>query len=105
MSSTTTVGRIICFIGFIFLAHASYSTYEHLSYLKAVERVERELPLDIKLETLSSVAIFSLGVALVAGSLKEIYVKSEMAKKTIDLVDTRPSFIIFNHRGRVVKKQ
>ncbi|CAG8492307.1 5232_t:CDS:2 [Ambispora gerdemannii] len=103
MSNSPTTGRVLCFLGFLIFIHASYSTYEHLSYLKAVEKVERDLPIDITIETLVSVAVFSLGIILVANPLKEILMKTEMAKQTIDKIDTRPSFMTFNHRGRIVQ--
>ncbi|KAG9299950.1 hypothetical protein G9A89_009678 [Geosiphon pyriformis] len=101
-SSSPTLGRILCTLGFLLLIHSSYSTYEHLSYLKVVEKVEKDLPLDVTIETLVSVAIFSIGIVLLASPLKEILMKTEMAKQTIEKIDTRPSFITFDHRGRIL---
>lgn len=101
--STVLIGKILGWIGFITLIHSTYSTYEHLSYLKAVEKVPNDMPIEITVECLFSVIIFAISVILVAGPLKPILMKSEMVKKSIDKVDTRPSFNTFNHRGRIIK--
>ncbi|RUO98198.1 membrane magnesium transporter-domain-containing protein [Jimgerdemannia flammicorona] len=98
-------GRFFCVTGLLLLSHSAYSTYERttrtdLAYLKAVDRSETGLPLDIIIECLVSVLFFMVGVTLVAGDLKEILMETEMSKQTIDKLDARPSFITFNHRGR-----
>ncbi|CAB4390159.1 unnamed protein product [Rhizophagus irregularis] len=100
--STVLIGKILGWIGFITLIHSTYSTYEHLSYLKAVEKAN-DMPIEITVECLFSVIIFAISVILVAGPLNPILMKSEMVKKSIDKVDTRPSFNTFNHRGRIIK--
>ncbi|KAF9944034.1 hypothetical protein BGZ65_012766, partial [Modicella reniformis] len=51
-----------------------------LSYLKAVDGHESGLPLDITIELLVSVALFGLGIVLVAEDFKEILMETEMAK-------------------------
>jgi hypothetical protein len=99
---TVTIGKILGWIGFITLLHSAYSTYEHLSYLKAVEKVPNDMPIEIIVECLVSVLIFTVGVIFIAGPLKPILMKNEMVKKSIDKVDTRPSFNTFNHRGRII---
>ncbi|KAG0044309.1 Membrane magnesium transporter 1 [Gryganskiella cystojenkinii] len=96
------LGRIICFLGFLLLFHSGYSTFEHLSYLKAVDGHEDGLPLDIMVELLVSVALFGLGIVMVADDFKEILMETEMAKQSIESLDARPSFYSFNHRGRAV---
>ncbi|KAG0206605.1 Membrane magnesium transporter 1 [Mortierella sp. GBA30] len=96
------LGRIVCLIAFLLLFHSGYSTFEHLSYLKAVDGHESGLPLDIVIELLTSVAFFGLGIVLVAEDFKEILMETEMAKQSIESLDARPSFYSFNHRGRAV---
>ncbi|KAF9559000.1 Membrane magnesium transporter 1 [Mortierella alpina] len=96
------IGRVVCFIGFLLLFHSGYSTFEHLSYLKAIDGHESGLPLDIVVELLASVAFFGLGIVLVADDFKEILMETEMAKQSIESLDARPSFYSFNHRGRAV---
>ncbi|KAF9950395.1 Membrane magnesium transporter 1 [Mortierella alpina] len=96
------IGRVVCFIGFLLLFHSGYSTFEHLSYLKAIDGHESGLPLDIVIELLASVAFFGLGIVLVADDFKEILMETEMAKQSIESLDARPSFYSFNHRGRAV---
>ncbi|KAI9593936.1 hypothetical protein BDF19DRAFT_446459, partial [Syncephalis fuscata] len=46
-SSASPLGRVLCTIGLVLLTHAGYSTYEHLSYLKAVARPVDGLPFDV----------------------------------------------------------
>ncbi|KAI1319914.1 Membrane magnesium transporter 1 [Mortierella claussenii] len=96
------LGRLVCLLGFLLLFHSGYSTFEHLSYLKAVDGHESGLPLDIVLELLVSVALFGFGIVLVADDFKEILMETEMAKQSIESLDARPSFYSFNHRGRAV---
>ncbi|KAF9922686.1 Membrane magnesium transporter 1 [Linnemannia zychae] len=95
-------GRFVCLVAFLFFFHAGYSAFEHISYLKAIDAYENELPLDITIELLISVALFGLGIVLVADNFKEILMETEMAKQSIESLDARPSFYSFNHRGRAV---
>ncbi|KAF9161838.1 Membrane magnesium transporter 1 [Actinomortierella ambigua] len=96
------LGRLVCLLGFLILFHSGYSTFEHLSYLKAVDGHESGLPTDIAVELLVSVALCGLGIVLVADDFKEILMETEMAKQSIESLDARPSFYAFNHRGRAV---
>ncbi|KAG0327627.1 Membrane magnesium transporter 1 [Dissophora globulifera] len=96
------LGRLACVLGFLFLFHSGYSTFEHLSYLKAVDGHESGLPLDITIELIMSVALFGLGIVMVADDFKEILMETEMAKQSIESLDARPSFYAFDHRGRAV---
>ncbi|KAJ2964698.1 hypothetical protein NQZ79_g448 [Umbelopsis isabellina] len=115
-----TLGRVLSLIGIAFLAHSAFSTYERklshpmvttsrytaniqstdLSYLNAVDKVESGLPIEITVECLMAVAVALVGVVLCSGDLKNILMENEMTKQTIDKLDTAPSFITFNHRGR-----
>ncbi|CAG8696329.1 28497_t:CDS:2 [Dentiscutata erythropus] len=101
--STVKVGKILGWIGFLLLFHSAYSTYEHLSYLKAVDKIPNYMPIEITVECLVSVSICTIGIILAAGPLKPILIKHGLAKKTIDEIDTHPSFNTFNHRGRLMK--
>ncbi|KAH8552110.1 membrane magnesium transporter-domain-containing protein [Umbelopsis sp. PMI_123] len=94
------IGRLLSLVGITFLIHSAYSTYEHLSYLNAVDKAESGLPIEIVAECLISVVVSLVGVVLCAGDLKNILMENEMKKQTIDKLDTAPSFITFNHRGR-----
>ncbi|OAD70642.1 hypothetical protein PHYBLDRAFT_182451 [Phycomyces blakesleeanus NRRL 1555(-)] len=98
MSSSQQLGRLIGLIGTLFLAHAAYSTYEHLAYLKAVDQASIDIPIEIIVECLVSAIVTLIGVLLSADSFKNILMEAEIAKQTIDKIDTRPSFITFNHR-------
>ncbi|EPQ56261.1 hypothetical protein GLOTRDRAFT_74825 [Gloeophyllum trabeum ATCC 11539] len=92
-------GRVLLVLGALALLHAAFSTYEHLSYLKALGRLEESVPNDVTLEAL--VGLFSgiLGASLDAPALKEITWASEMKKRTIDEMDTRLGFANWGNRG------
>ncbi|KAK9762992.1 hypothetical protein K7432_010725 [Basidiobolus ranarum] len=92
-------GRALSLVGLLLLSHSAYSTYEHLSYLKATDKHEDGLPVDIIIECMVAIIIFMVGFTLVSGSLKPILMEVEMAKQTINKLDSRPSFQTFNHRG------
>ncbi|KAL1920093.1 uncharacterized protein VTP21DRAFT_1239 [Calcarisporiella thermophila] len=94
-------GRALCIVGFMLLMHSAYSTFEHLAYMKAVDKQESVLPIDIMAECLLSVLIYIAGITLVTGPFKEIKMETEMAKQTLAKVNACPSFITFNHRGRL----
>ncbi|KAJ7130611.1 magnesium transporter [Mycena epipterygia] len=80
--------------------HAAFSTYEHLSHLKAMGRPEGSLPLDIVLEALFALVLGTIGASLNAPALKEITWAAEMRKRTIDEMDSRLGFANFVNRGK-----
>ncbi|CAO3686444.1 unnamed protein product [Rhizopus microsporus] len=90
--SIQQLGKILGIIGAIFLAHSAYSTYE------PVDEEDASVPIEIAVECLVSSFIALLGVILSADSFKHIDMTDEIQKMKIDTVDTRPSFITFNHR-------
>ncbi|CAO3646515.1 unnamed protein product [Cunninghamella blakesleeana] len=94
MSVIQYSGKVIALIATLFLFHSAFSTYEHLSYLRAAEHDERVLPI----ECLVSAFVALFGVILSTVPFKDVLLESEIMKMTIDKVDTQPSFITFNHR-------
>ncbi|KAI7898547.1 magnesium transporter [Cokeromyces recurvatus] len=102
--SAQQLGKFLGLFGALFLAHSAYSTYEHLAYIKAVDEVNTTLPIEIVTECLVSAFVALVGVILSADAFKPIAMELEVAKMTIDKIDTRPSFITFNHR-KVISKQ
>ncbi|CAG8478773.1 3888_t:CDS:2 [Diversispora eburnea] len=81
MTVIVSLGKFLGWFGFLTLFHSAYSTYEHLSYLKAVEKIPNEMPIEITVECLISVVIFAISIIMVAGPLKPILMKDEMTKK------------------------
>ncbi|CAJ0746344.1 17354_t:CDS:2 [Entrophospora sp. SA101] len=45
-SSYNKIGKLLGWLSFLALFHSTYSTYEHLSYLKAVEKVPNDVPIE-----------------------------------------------------------
>ncbi|RKP37302.1 magnesium transporter, partial [Dimargaris cristalligena] len=87
--------------GLVLLLHAGYSTYEHLAYLKAIGHkvADSSIPIDIVVECLVASFLAIVGAIYVTPELKPIALEHEMKKLTIDGVDGRSSFRVFNHRG------
>ncbi|KAJ6518885.1 hypothetical protein C8R45DRAFT_809043 [Mycena sanguinolenta] len=79
---------------------AAFSTYEHLSHLKAMGRPEGSLPTDIIVVALFALVVGTLGASLNAPPLKEISWSAEMRKRSIDEMDSRLGFANFVNRGK-----
>ncbi|KAF9045659.1 hypothetical protein BDZ89DRAFT_1058634 [Hymenopellis radicata] len=94
------VGRAFLLIATLALFHAAFSTYEHLSHLKAMERPEGQLPQDIIIEAFVALFLGILGASLNAPPLKEITWASEMNKRSIDEMESRPGFASYINRGK-----
>ncbi|KAI8646748.1 Prefoldin subunit-domain-containing protein [Parasitella parasitica] len=45
--SSQQIGTAVALIGALFLAHSAYSTYEHLAYIKAVDKDDTPIPVDV----------------------------------------------------------
>ena len=87
-------------IGVLSLIHAGYSTIQYRTYLKLIEEDFANVPVDIMMQVLLSVGIAVFGIVRVAGELKDIHAAAELAGKSWESLDNRPSFYHFNHRGR-----
>ncbi|KIK08832.1 hypothetical protein K443DRAFT_1040 [Laccaria amethystina LaAM-08-1] len=98
------LGRILLLFSTFAVFHAAFSTYEHLSHLKALERPEGPIPSDIILETLLAMVLGIIGASLNAPKLKEITWASEMRKHKIDEMDSRLGFANYVSRGKILFK-
>ncbi|GBE86527.1 hypothetical protein BKA93DRAFT_265883 [Sparassis latifolia] len=96
------MGNIMLIIATIALLHAAFSTYEHLSYRKALGRLEGSLPADIVLEALVALVLATFGAALRTPELREVTWRSEMKRRSLeDQDDARMSFATFIHRAGI----
>ncbi|KAI8073366.1 membrane magnesium transporter-domain-containing protein, partial [Gongronella butleri] len=93
-----SLGKAIALVGTLFLLHSAFSTYEHLSYLKAADLDKSSIPLEIVMECVVSALVALIGVVMNAQPFKNILMQEEIKKMTIDRMDTRSSFISFDHR-------
>ncbi|KAI0825790.1 magnesium transporter [Irpex lacteus] len=93
------VGNVLLTIAILTILHAAFSTYEHLSLLKAAGRPEGSLPADIVVETLLALVLGTIAAAIRAPELKEITWRSEMKKRPLDELDPRLSFTNFAQRA------
>jgi len=97
----SAVGRLLLALSTVAILHAAFSTYEHFSQLKALDRLGsgRQPPWDVVVESLIALVMFIVGITLNAPALKDITWSSEMAKRSIDGMDSRMGFASVNHRG------
>jgi len=97
-------GCVTLVVGLLLLIHSAYSAIQHRTFLKLSEQAYESLPNDIGAESILAVVLCSVGVVLWKGKFKPIHKAAEMAKKTFDMVNSRPDFYIFNHRGRSLSR-
>ncbi|KDQ19632.1 hypothetical protein BOTBODRAFT_28199 [Botryobasidium botryosum FD-172 SS1] len=98
----SVLGRSLLALSTLILFHAAYSAYEHLTFLKAINRPDESLPKDIVFESLLALLLFTFGAVFNAPPLKEITWASEMSKRSIDEMDSRLGFMSVNHRGKML---
>ncbi|KAI5123525.1 hypothetical protein M0805_006685 [Coniferiporia weirii] len=91
--------RVLLLTAVLALLHAAFSTYEHLSHLKALGKPEGFLPQDIVIEALLALVLGILGASLNAPELKEVTWRSEMKKRKIDDMDSRLGFASWMNKG------
>ncbi|KAJ3363469.1 Membrane magnesium transporter 1 [Allomyces javanicus] len=96
---SSAIGRAVLILGLLVLCHAAYSAFEHVSYLKTIDRVDDGLTLDIILEALLAMVVSTVGILLVADPLQDISLENELKQKTRHAFESRPSFRSFGHRG------
>ncbi|KAM5534655.1 hypothetical protein V8D89_011667 [Ganoderma adspersum] len=99
------LGGLILLVATVALLHAAYSTYEHLSHLKALGRPEGALPNDIVVEAVIALVLAIVGAAVRSPSLREVTWRSEMKRRALEEEgDPRMSFDKFLQRAGIVPK-
>ncbi|EJF64106.1 hypothetical protein DICSQDRAFT_53485 [Dichomitus squalens LYAD-421 SS1] len=99
------LGGLMLLVATIALLHAAYSTYEHLSHLKALGRPEGALPNDIVVEAAISLVLAVVGATIRSPSLREVTWRSEMKRRALEEDDDpRLSFEKFVQRAGIVPK-
>ncbi|KZV70884.1 hypothetical protein PENSPDRAFT_685162 [Peniophora sp. CONT] len=99
------LGPTLFWVACPLLIHSAYSSYEHLSHLKAVGRLEGSLPLDIAAEALLAMILGIVGSCLKLPESKDITWAGEMKTRSIDDADSRLSFANYTTRGRVLTEK
>ncbi|KAI0675717.1 hypothetical protein C8Q78DRAFT_1074714 [Trametes maxima] len=99
------LGQILLLVATLALLHAAFSTYEHLSHLKALGRPEGSLPNDIVLEAVASLVLAIAGATIRSPSLREVTWRSEMKRRAQEEdQDPRLSFAAFVQRAGIASK-
>ena len=97
------MSKLLVVVGLLAFIHAAVSAAQHRSYLRLVEQeFSGLLPLDIILQCIISLVVTMIGVVKVSGEFKEIRALDDLKVKSVETIYNRPSFYIFNHRGRLL---
>ncbi|OSX64134.1 hypothetical protein POSPLADRAFT_1045253 [Postia placenta MAD-698-R-SB12] len=72
------LGTAMLVVATVTILHAAFSTYEHLSYRKALGKPEGSLPQDIVIEAFISLFLAIVGAAIRTPELREVTWRSEM---------------------------
>jgi len=114
-SSKETFCRIVLSVAMVILLHAAYSVAEWRSLTRKNEQSEDssgdleshegsgggdKLPLDITIQTVVGFVLAMFSVVNIAGDFKEIRAGIEMGKRSWENARNRPSFYVYNHRGK-----
>ncbi|KAH9840044.1 magnesium transporter [Rhodofomes roseus] len=97
------LGDIMLYVATLAILHAAYSTYEHLSYLKALGRPEGSLPQDIVFEAIAALILGIVGSAIRTPELREVTWRSEMKRRSAEEQDPRLSFTTFAQRAGILQ--
>ncbi|KAI0708825.1 hypothetical protein C8T65DRAFT_649595 [Cerioporus squamosus] len=99
------LGGLMLIVATVALLHAAYSTYEHLSHLKALGRPEGSLPNDIIFEAIAALLLAIVGATVRSPPLREVTWRSEMKRRALEEEeDPRMSFAKFAQRAGIVPK-
>ncbi|WVQ86710.1 hypothetical protein IAS59_000424 [Cryptococcus gattii] len=96
------IGKLLVCLACLTLFHAAFSTYEHLSILKALSRPESGVPSSIVIEAFVSLICFIVGIVYITGELKDVTYRGELAHRTIDDSDARMGFMRLSKRGKAI---
>jgi len=119
-SSKETFCRIVLSVAMVILLHAAYSVAEWRSLTRKNDQSEdssgdldshgvgvgggasenTKLPLDITIQTVVGFVLAMFSVVNIAGDFKEIRAGIEMGKRSWENARNRPSFYVYNHRGK-----
>ena len=94
-------------VGGIVVFHAGVSVIHYKSLAKeAGVALEADgVPMDGIVEALIGFALCLFGSILSAGKLKPIRNTDHVASKTMDMVNSRPEFEVFAHRGKALAQR
>ncbi|KAL4631666.1 membrane magnesium transporter 1 [Arapaima gigas] len=96
-----SVWKSVVGVGLLALAHAAFSAAQHRSYMRLTEKESGTLPIDIVLQTLLAFGVTCCAVVRIAGEFRNMDASSELRNRASDTSRNRPSFYLFDHRGRV----
>lgn len=112
-SNKSAIFKFLLGLALVVLLHAAYSVAEWRSLTRRSSQQSSEsggedagtvheqgMPLDITIQTVLAFALAMVCVLQIAGDFKEIRAGIEMGKKTWESARNRPSFYVYNHRGK-----
>ena len=97
------MSKLIVTIGILSLIHCGYSAAQYRSHLRLIDQeFDGFLPADIIVQALISLFVCLCGIVSFTDDFKEIRALNELNSKGLETLENRPSFYIFNHRGRLL---
>lgn len=96
------LGTAMLVVATVTILHAAFSTYEHLSYRKALGKPEGSLPQDIVIEAFISLFLAIVGAAIRTPELREVTWRSEMKHRASEEQNPRMSFATFVQRAGIL---
>lgn len=97
-----STNKTLVIFGLVALFHAAYSSAQHRAYLRLTEQEFAGLPIDILLQSILGLVLTCCGIVRVVGDFREIKATAELEKKGWETLGNRPSFYMFNHRGKAL---
>ncbi|EGC32055.1 hypothetical protein DICPUDRAFT_38966 [Dictyostelium purpureum] len=97
------VAKLSGIIGIGLFLHTIYSVLQHRKYLRLTDQPFEGVPLDIIVECIISLLLFSWGI-INSQNLIPIKASTHLAKKSYDSFDNRPNFTTFNNRGKYINE-
>jgi len=98
------MSKLLIIIGILSLIHCGYSAAQYRSYLRLIEKDFESLPFDLIVQALLSLLVSLCGIIQTSSDFKEIRALNELQGRSIETIENRPSFYLFDHRGRLLNQ-
>lgn len=100
------IGRTLCAIGIIAILHAAFSYAHYKDFTRGAGGGSSDgLPFDVLAEVGGGFVVCLLGALVSGGKMEPARSTSGLTDTTFDFHMARADFILYNHRGKSLKKR
>eukprot|EP00500_Bicosoecida_sp_ms1_P007042 CAMPEP_0203816440 /NCGR_PEP_ID=MMETSP0115-20131106/15076_1 /ASSEMBLY_ACC=CAM_ASM_000227 /TAXON_ID=33651 /ORGANISM="Bicosoecid sp, Strain ms1" /LENGTH=113 /DNA_ID=CAMNT_0050725345 /DNA_START=23 /DNA_END=364 /DNA_ORIENTATION=- len=93
-------GKVVVALGVLLFVHSGFSMSQYKALLAVAEDPDApDIPIDVLIEVVLACAVTLVGVLFAVGRFQPIHVADER-ERSLDVLDSRPDFALYNHRGR-----